>query len=62
MRVVFLILVLIIPALSACGQRGSLYLPDEPVQEPVPENGDGPAETDEERERRQDKDARSGGD
>jgi predicted small lipoprotein YifL len=62
MRVVFLILVLTLPALGGCGQRGSLYLPDEPAQEAVPESTDGPAETDDERERRKDKDARSGGD
>lgn len=62
MRVVFLILVLTLPALWGCGQRGSLYLPDEPAQEPVPENADGPEEADDERERRKDKDAGSDGD
>jgi predicted small lipoprotein YifL len=62
MRVVFLILVLTLSALGGCGQRGSLYLPDEPAQEPVPQDADGPAETDDERERRKDKDARSGED
>ncbi len=62
MRAAFLILVLILPALSACGQRGSLYLPEEPAQEQVPEQGEGPGETDDERERRQGKDNRSDGD
>lgn len=51
----------IILALSACGQRGSLYLPPEPEQEPVLENSDEPPEADEEREREQGKDGRNDG-
>jgi predicted small lipoprotein YifL len=28
-----LVLLCIVPILTACGQRGDLYLPDEPVQQ-----------------------------
>lgn len=54
MRLTCLILVML---LSGCGQRGSLYLPEEPQTEPVIQTGGDPAEDGEEenedRERRE---------
>jgi predicted small lipoprotein YifL len=40
-------LVLLLLLLSACGQRGPLYLPDEPEPETVMSTGDASGETDE---------------
>lgn len=41
-------LVILFLLLSACGQRGPLYLPDEPQQEAVMSTGDTSGETDSE--------------
>ena len=56
MRFVLMILVLL---LSGCGQRGSLYLPDEPEPEAVLEDVDESGESDDETER-EDTDAQPG--
>lgn len=44
MRLILILLVL----LSACGQRGSLYLPDEPEPEAVLETGEESGESEDE--------------
>ena len=60
MRLTCLILVML---LSGCGQRGSLYLPDEPQPEPVIQTDGDPAEDgeEEENEDREQKDRPPGG-